>query len=317
MQAKVNYQLFATDRGYEKTDDIIIKSFLPLLPETYEANNILGRSPEVFEYFLVGKTGTTIGYERRKGKVQPVCEERSLTENKILQYQAFSDGVRAFQIIAQSLNMAPANLKERMSYTKMLSRLIDCPTAQEVKMIGQCEHEDNFGSQNTYNIIKPNNITKVKKLGVENFYLSFCKQRDALQREIPWPQGVITHLSENYLSDINQTNAHEYPHFGSVQTLIDTLTASKINEIIVYGTGEFFVYLFDFLIENNIKLKALVDRRAEFVDFKFNTIPVQSLYKCDFSVCNTIVIASAAFIDEIKTDLSQRIDLKKYNIINV
>ncbi len=317
LQAKVNYQLFSSERGYAKTDDIMIKSFLPFIDKTQEANSILARSPEVFEYFLVGKSGTTLGYERHKGKVQPVCEERHLTNDKTLQYQAFSEGVRAFQIAAQSLNIEPADLNERVSYTQMLCRLIDCPTSEEVEMIGQCQHEDNFGSQHTYNIIKANNITKVEAQGVNDFYLSFCKQMDALQREMPWPQGVITHLSTNYLSDITRANAQEYVHFSAVNTLIDILLASNITEIIVYGAGDFFIYLYDFLIENNIKVRRLVDRQAEFIDFNLNEIHVESLHECDFSGCSTIVIASGAFIDEIKADLSQKIDLKKYNIINI
>ncbi|MCK5818674.1 MAG: hypothetical protein KAH18_05360 [Psychromonas sp.] len=317
LQAKVNFQLFSSQRSYDKSVDIAIKSFLPLLGKSHKSNAILARSPEVIEYLLVGKSGTTLGYQRDNGKVQPVCEKRELNEAQILQYEAFTEGVRAFQIVAQTLNLEPADEKERVSYTHLLSRLIDCPVSDEVKFMGQCQHEDNFGTQNKYNIIKADNIKYVKEKGINKFYMNFCRQPNETQRKMPWPQGVITHLEPSFLNTINRVNTHKDVHFSAAQELITVLIASDINDIIIYGAGDFYLYIKRFLAENKIKVSGIIDRRAQFSTFKINDITVSSIHNFDFSKTKTIVIASSAFVSEIKADLRQVIDLKKYNIINI
>lgn len=316
-QAKVNYLLFSSERGYGKANEIAIKAFLPFVEKTQKAISILQRSPEVIEYFLVGETGTTLGYHRQQGKVQPVCEKRNLSDAERLNYQAFREGVKSFQIVAQSLNLAPADHRERVSYAQILCRLIDCPTSDEVGVIGQCQHEDSFGSQVKYSVIKEENVAKVEDKGLNHFYQQFCEQFTALKREMPWPQGVITHLSPNYLSTIARVNAQEHAHLSAVKVLIGILTADGINKIIVYGAGDFFLYLYDFLVENKIKVYGLVDRRAEFVNFSVNDIPVYSLHQCDFSQCNTIVVASGSFVDEIKQDLARVIKLDEFKVISI
>ncbi|MEH6733294.1 MAG: hypothetical protein V7690_01475 [Shewanella sp.] len=316
-KAKVNYLLYASERGYSKVNEIVIKSFFPLLPQTQKSIEILARSPEVLEYFLVGETGTTLGYQREHGKVTPECENRSLTDVERQNYQAFDQGVKAFQTIANQLNIEAPSQNERISYTQMLCRLVDCPTSNEAQVIGQCQHEENFGSQGKFNIIKPENVMKVQEESIERFYQTFCERASSLQRQIPWPQGVITHLSPNYLSVMARINSQENVHFGAVQALLETLTSGKISNVIVYGAGDFFLYLHDFLVENKIKIHGLIDRRALFSNFRVNNIQVKSLPEYNFSGCSTIVIASSVFIDEIKQDLAKVISLENYKVITM
>lgn len=316
-RARINYLLFASERGFSKANDIAIKSFFPLTIETQKAIAIIVRSHEVLEYFLVGESGTTLGYQRQTGQVLPVCETRHLSATDMLHHQVFRRGVHAFQQLALSIGLAPASFDERISYAQLLTRLIDCPTATEVAYIGQCQHEENFGSQGKYSIIKADNLAKVESKGVANFYTYFCEQATALQRNMPWPQGVITQLAPHYLTDIARVNAQEHVHFSAVQSLLSVLVSDGIEEIMVYGAGDFFLYLYDFLVEQKILVRGVIDRRAEFSSFSVYDIPVKSLAEADLSHCHTIVIASSAFVDEIKQDLEKFITAEDYKIIAI
>ncbi|MBV7316381.1 hypothetical protein [Shewanella sp. NIFS-20-20] len=314
-QARVNYLLFASDRGFSKANDIAIKPFLPLTDDTQKSIALLVRSPEVLEYFLVGASGTTTGYQRGPSGVEPVCEPRDLSAVDIDRLYAFKLGVAAFQRLALTLELEPASVAERISYLQILARLIDCPTAIEVANIGQCQHEENFGSQGKYSIIKADNLAKVQAQGVADFYQYFCQQATALQRDMPWPQGVMTQVNADYLSGIARVNAQEHVHYSAVQALLSLLLADDIKEIIVYGAGEFFFYLYDFLVEHKIAVRGVIDRRAEFSSFSVHDIAVKSLADTDVNDCQAIVIASSAFVDEIKQDLAQKIDVEHHKLI--
>ncbi|MEH6733293.1 MAG: hypothetical protein V7690_01470 [Shewanella sp.] len=152
---------------------------------------------------------------------------------------------------------------------------------------------------------------------IDGFYHYFCNNQTAMKMKTPWQQGIATSISPDYIYDIQQLTPVKHVHYGAVQSLLDIIETEKVTNLIVYGSGVFFAYLYDFLIEKNIKIVTVIDKIAEIEPFKFNSIPIVPLSNYNVSQSDSILIASSAFFSEIKSDLSKVINLADYNIISI
>ena len=105
---------------------------------------------------------------------------------------------------------------------------------------------------------------------------------------------------------------------GPVKLLVRKIQQAKCSELCIYGAGEIGESLLKELQALNIKIVSIIDRKAEYVPSKlhnFELQPPQALAEIGDTV--TIVIASEAFLNQIKQRIQQELGDKNIPIIHL
>lgn len=303
-KANINFLVYTTARGYGKSTEVNLNSFIPYEAETKKGINLITRSPEILEILLVGREQTTISYaENCEGAVVPLKEEGTYTSKHLQIIDAFEQGVATFQKWAQNLSVTTPNLKDRVAYLKILERLIDCPEKDEVAFLGDLTHEDNFGSNRSYKIINSESLNKLKREGISDTYRQFSRNTSYALSWLSWPQGSITSLDPEFMKDLLQLRTAGDKHLDAVDTLGNLLELNKIKNVIVYGAGEFFLCLLPIINKLNITISSLIDKKAKFGSYNVAGYAVISLSDCTLKEGDVVLVASAAYIEEIRRDI--------------
>ena len=317
-QAAANLLLYTHQRGCGNSTSIPISSFLPITNETTKAIKKIARSPEVLEAVLVGLEGTTLGYHlAADGRVVPIqakVNHNQQYKNNIL---SFEKGVQVYQLLDQFNKVSDPDFDIRLSCLRSIERLIECPLQWEVEHLGALIHEDNFGSEKKYGIINETVLERISKEGVDAFYRKFCKNISYGQRWVAWPQGAISKIDAEFMCDHVGLRESRYKHSQSIETLIELTLGYQVKDVIVYGAGEFFECLEPELMKNNIKISAVVDRKANFGTYKVMGYDVTRLSECSVADGSVFIIASMSFIDEIKRDIFASLSCRDVKILSL
>lgn len=316
--AALNLLLYCTARGYGKSPELALNSFIPYNYKTRKGINLITRSPELLEIALVGKQQTTIGYERdSKGHVHPRLASGEYSPEHKAMIDAFELGVANYQAWSSMLEIESPDLDDRISYLKILERLIECPTTVEVANLGNLIHEDNFGSNRSYPLIEENAKARICEEGLSDTFRKFSKNSSYAQTWLPWPQGSITSLDPDFIKDIQGLAAAGDKHMDAVECLVELAHSHGINEVIIYGAGEFFDCLYPALMKKNISVKGLIDKKAQFGSYFIADIEVVALADASITAGDTILIASAAYIDEIRQDIYSTVLYNNIKILSL
>lgn len=105
---------------------------------------------------------------------------------------------------------------------------------------------------------------------------------------------------------------------GSTKLLCKKIKRSECQAVCIYGAGEIGSELLQALRDNSIPVHSVVDRIAEFIPKNMGNIQVEEpATLADISSDVAVVIASEAFLDEMKQRVIQETKGKSIEIIHV
>lgn len=309
-KSKSNVLFYSSERIYRFSENSRYASFLNKQTDTRNLRQILARSPECIEPFLVGDCGTTLGYENNPCGNPVLAEKLSLNSAPIL---GFMQGVMRYFDLHDELGFGPISIAQ---VVPILYRYIQLPTEQEAKLFTRILHQDNFGSNDEYPIITPEQLTQIEQSGIDSFYLEFCRNPRFLLGKVHWPQAALTLMSQHYLA--KQNGILSMNTDNDVAELVERILACGWQQFSVYGAGQFFEKLLPHLIKHNLKVEYLIDRKAE-ISGKyhvagFDVISLESALLCK---ANKIVISSYAFKNEIARNIYDRSIEHDYQAVDV
>ena len=308
-KAEGNLIFYANSRAYKNSNHQHIASFLPFNSKTEKSINIISRSPEILEIMLVGEEQTTLGYKVDvKGDVLPVQPQKSYSFEHRDKIKTFNIGIDAYFELSELLVCDESTESSRESFALLLERLINVPTKEEAQHLGELTHEDNFGSDIEYNVIRDEEITELSSQPIESYWRKHCANPMKYLNENPWPQGVVTLVDDHILPDLYHLKDYKNKHNDSINLIIKNLMSiDHTAGVIVYGAGEFFYDLEVILKLSDIKITCVIDKKANFGDYIIKGYKVISLDKLPAKINIPIVVASKAFLTEIRTNINYKL----------
>ncbi|WP_421223461.1 HAD family hydrolase [Aeromonas sp. 602293] len=310
--------LYCNHRGSKNSVITPISAFIPVRNDTIKGIKKIARSPEIFEIVLVGLEGSTLGYRRTaEGKVVPRQAEVRYSVQHQQNIRSFEAGVNAYQLWDQSLGIAESDLSERISFLRMMERLVECPVSSEVHYLGNLVHEDNFGSERSYKVINSSGLARIHSEGIETFYRKFSKNMSYGERWLAWPQGSLSRLDPDLMMDFVGLRDARYKHAQAIDRLLELMQSQHATEVIVYGAGEFFECLAPELIKKSIRIRTVIDKKANFGHYQVMGYDVISLSECSIPSGSVLIVASASFVDEIKRDIFANISSQDVTILSL
>jgi len=306
VKSKVNLLLYSTDRIYRYSHTTIYTSFINANNDVKGLRQILFRSPECIEPFLVGDVGTTLGY-RDDDRGSPILAEH--LKGNSAQVLAFMQGVVAYFVTHDTLDFNQIDVEQ---VVPVLYRYVQLPTKLEAELFKRLLHQDNFGSNDAYPIITKSQINEIEHVGLSRFYQDFCQHPKMKLGKIHWPQAIFTLISPSFLT--NQLGFTSTDNEKDVVILVERLIQAKWTHFSVYGAGLFFEKLQPYLLKNNLKIEHLIDRKADISgQYIVAGYEVISLEKALEKGCQRILISSFAFKDEIARNIYEQ-SLKREHI---
>lgn len=292
VKSALNLLLYSTDRVYRYLGTTHYSSFINAGTDERGLRQILFRSPECIEPFLVGDGGTTLGYQDNQ-QGSPILSV-GLVENSAI-VTAFMQGVLRYFLVHHDLGFKHIDVEQ---VTPILYRYVQLPTKPEAELFTRILHQDNFGSNDAYPVVTQCQMHHVKARGMAAFYLDLCQHPQLELGKIHWPQAIITLLSEPFLAI--QLGLSAMDSQSDVLALVERIRNNKWTHFSIYGAGLFFEKLLPYLHENNLQIDCLIDRKAE-NSGKYNVAGYQviSLREALNQGCQKIVISSFAFKEEI------------------
>ncbi|WP_421296334.1 HAD family hydrolase [Aeromonas sp. 604534] len=310
--------LYCNHRGSKNSVITPISAFIPVRNDTIKGIKKIARSPEIFEIVLVGLEGSTLGYRRTaEGKVVPRQAEVRYSAQHQQNIRSFEAGVNAYQLWDQSLGIAESDLNERISFLRMMERLVECPVSSEVHYLGNLVHEDNFGSERSYKVINSSGLARIHSEGIETFYRKFSKNMSYGERWLAWPQGSLSRLDPDLMMDFVGLRDARYKHSQAIDRLLELMQSQQSTEVIVYGAGEFFECLAPELVKKSIHIRSVIDKKANFGHYQVMGYDVISLSECSIPSGSVLIVASASFVDEIKRDIFATISSQDVTILSL
>lgn len=294
-----NFLLTSSERAHYNSNKIVFHSFLPFNDKTRSNLKIIHRTPEIFEYFHVGNSGTTLKYESDKKGVRIHTALPSDEPNHLKRIKAFNLGVDYYSYLSSSWCLTESSDHSRLAAISVLARQAQLPTEIEAKILGGLKHEDNFGSDNVFTIITEDEIDSVRESNLIEVWANRDNFQTRKNKKITWPSGVITLINRDFISNsIYHTRDKSAKHTKSIKKICNKLLEGKYDEVVVYGGGEFFDELELHLKSININIAYLIDKKAYFSEFRKRGYTVIS--PTDASDLGLpVVVASEAFTSEI------------------
>lgn len=294
-----NLLLYSSERIYRFSATTKYSSYISVNSSSSQIRQILSRSPECIEPFLVGDCGTTLGYKNNECGTPILADKLELNSALV---NSFMKGVLGYFRLHNDLAVKPIQVEQ---VVPILYRYVQLPTMKEAQLFTRIFHQDNFGSNDAYPVITSAQIEQVKKMGLDHFYQEFCRRPRVKLGKIHWPQSVMTLLSEKFL--IQQHGLMSMDADSDVLGLLESILESGWQSFSIYGAGEFFEKLLPYLYKNNLEVVDVIDRKVEMSGtFKVAGFDVISLEAALKNRVERIVISSLAFKDEIARNIYEQ-----------
>lgn len=291
-RSKANLLFYSTERIYRFSNSSHYHSFLNAQTDSGNMRQILARSPECVEPFLVGDCGTTTGY-KNDSCGSPVLADKLQGNTQVC--RDFIAGVLQYFKTHANLNFDQILIPEIIP---ILSRYIQFPIKEEARLFTQILHQDNFGSNDSYPIVTQCQIAEIQDKTIGEFYLKFRQTPRLGLGVIHWPQAVITLLDESFL--LKQQGLMSLDTENDVLELLVRLKERGWKQVSVYGAGIFFERLLPHLTDNNISIVQVIDRKAEISgEYSVAGYAVVSLKDAMQKGIDKLLISSYAFKNEI------------------
>lgn len=297
--SKANLLFYSSERIYRYLDKTHYSSFISADTDTRNLRQLLSRSPECIEPFLVGDCGTVTGYS---DDARATPEQASGLPENAAYVQDFQAGLKCYFEVHAQYQLATMTAQDVLP---VLYRYLQLPTRSEAQLFTRIQHQDNFGSNDAYPIITQAQCDEVSQWELAGFYQTFCQYPKIKVGKIHWPQAVITLVDEKFLS--RQNGLLSMDTDSDVLNLIERVLEQKWQRFTVYGAGLFFEKLLPHIQKHNLQIEQVIDRKAEISGpYQVAGFEVQSLQSALQNGCDKILISSFAFKDEIARNIYEQ-----------
>jgi HAD superfamily hydrolase (TIGR01549 family) len=295
----------SSERAHNNADHIVFHSFLPFNDKTRGNLEVIHKTAEIFEYFHVGKSGTTLTYKQDGNEVR-ICTARP-SNDPIQQglINAFNLGVDYYCYFSNAWNLNEASEQSRLSAVSVFARQAELPTEVEAFILGALKHEDNFGSNNVLSVITQDEKDSVTDSNLYEVWANRYTFRTQANKKITWPSGLITLINKDFIS----TNVYHIQdkirkHSKAAIFLCQEIKKKKYSKVAVYGSGEFFDELILHFKTEKIKVTHLIDTRANLGKYEKMGIKVMTPAEAS-DLGLPVVVASEAFATEICKNIAK------------
>jgi hypothetical protein len=314
---KLNYALFYMGgHGYEKQVGNRALAFLSYNDKSRRHIDNIKRTPGLFEIIVNLDHQTTTSYVRSNNKVCPVlsCKTFNLAEIKQFKEPVLS-GIKNYFKYAEYFSIQ-SPLYNRNYLSMLMARVLGFPTEIEINWFSMLMQDEGDGSSEVFNLIKQSDLDEVLADGLEKSYLESLVNKE----KRVWFEGAITKIDSQFLFRIfNYHASANLANKTKIDILIDQIRKMKVKEVVIYGAGDFYRELSVYLKLMNVRVRSLIDLRAEFGDFFLDGLQVLTMEKALSDEDNIyIVIASSVYAKDIKEKILcfQRERGKSFNIIS-
>jgi len=276
-------------------------------PTAVDCDYMLSRSwtPALIEILLMDDVGSTLRYDRTADScVFPVLEEVDGNKTNKHEKQWVHQGIMEFQshffaLMEQKPDLLSQIVGERQKLQWLLTRFMDFPTMEEALKLGSLFFENEYVDGNQLSpLITEEQIQEVRKIGT----FQYVKKSRKSFRE--WPSGLAEITMPNY-SLIQLFKEATNDQQRMIASLNEFIYKEKISQLIVYGGGEIGCQLVRLLTSSGIHVCAIVDSNSKLWGTHVEGVKVISSQEALQLDTETIVIASYAYMKEIRQQLEQ------------
>ncbi|MBF0274622.1 MAG: hypothetical protein HQK84_05270 [Nitrospinae bacterium] len=286
-----------------------IRGFVGNSGENLDLIRSINRSPAAIETLLMENMGSVIGYQNEGTKVIPVLSDIKAPveefKNKTILIEA---ALRFQELWFQFKKIKPETacqlLNNKRELCKLIHRVIDLPTPNEVKNLGSLHHEDNYGSKILARIIDAKKETLPGEASPNIF---MRKGRYGFDHcPISWYQGTVSVQHPTYLlnrfTEVNNCK----DNFALMSDLCEIIKDNNINEVTLYGIGTIGRAFIDVARLNKISINFIVDGNNTLWGSSVEGIEVISLEEAIARGCTTYAISSLGYAIEIIKTIKKR-----------
>lgn len=295
----INLLFYSTQRIYRYINSTSFSSFLGSAQKNNEVSIKLNRSFESIEPLLIGDKGSTLCYVTQNDEVKPVLGSPVRQNNYIV--KSFVSGVKSF--IDNFHQYGFHSIKPDFAL-KILMRFLNYPTRFEAMLFTKLFHQDNFGIENIFPVISPEEINLVKKITPDKLWKIINHSPNSYKNSITWPEAVLSYIDEDLFFRLSGISLNR--NTENVDLLIAKIVSIGWDSFSVYGAGAFFENLLIEINKYGLNIECVIDRKAETSPFFYCGFRVTSLDKALEYGSRRFVIASFAFKKEIITLIHQR-----------
>ena len=281
-----------------------IRAFIREEDDKYGFLNSVFFTTLLIESFMFNDLGSALGYEKMSSnKVVPILDEHNIERTNSKERRICQTGIIDFYNEYLDLLNGKPWLREKLKSNRggiiwLIERFMKYPTADEARYLGEIYTENDFYYKDLKKLCSTEEEQRAKELGAFNYLKSNRKKSNI------WVAGVVERV---------------YPHFMAIQLFKKTKTKTvkamadiaeflilnKYTECVVYGAGEMGHSLVKMLLACNIRITNIVDRNEELWGTDIEGIEVISFDRSKARGHNVYVIASYAFMADIKKFIQQ------------
>lgn len=306
--AGANLLFYSSSRIYEAAQPSLFSSYINAGNNQANLRRLLTRSPECIEVFLVGDTGTTLGYDESGN----VMLGNTMPQNT-MHTDAFYCGVKDYIEQHNDLNLGGICVDDAIA---ILNRYLQYPTRKEAVQFTRIYHQDNFGSDQIYSVISETQIQRVNSIGLDPFFIQFNRYPKYMIGKIHWPQALISLIDEKFLFE--QTGFMSLDTSENVLSLLNLIVDKGWKSFSIYGAGIFFETLVPHLENHNLQIDFVIDRKADVSETHnvagYNIVSLSNALQ---NGCSKIVISSLAYKDEITKNIVDQSMANNFDSIEV
>ncbi|MCI8465481.1 MAG: hypothetical protein HFI63_06445 [Lachnospiraceae bacterium] len=256
----------------------------------------------IFEMFLMCREGTTIGYEETGEGVKPVCREIPYREHQIRMMESVQAGIMSFQNVLYSICDRKGEWIAQRSeeLLKIAARLTALPLKREAELIGKMQYDQNFGLDQKWQIIDPENLNHYKNRGYNEFvYQKFAREDEWYQGMDVCIDGMISYRQIMF----PRRNGVAYQYAMYVERF-----CHKYPSFVLVGAGKRLkeVLLFLNLMGETGRMECIVDNNPLLQGEKILGYPVYSMERETNSCCYIITVSQRKAIRELTEQLYKK-----------
>lgn len=295
----INVLFLMNERGYSLQSHSHTLSFLT----NNKYSDTIFRGIELFEILLNLDLATTKAYIKNNNLVVPDSfVPNSAISREIKESLLF--GIDNFFDIARHYDLKPQNYS-RSIISKILARVVELPTSNEVKYLGDLEYDEGNNSENSYKIVSSEQLDLVNSFGVERFFFEYHQNRSKYRHLISWLEGVISNIKPEFLIGYHKGSSANQLNSKVIDEILKKVDRIERKEFFIYGAGELFKELLPSLLERDINIAGVIDSKAELEEFEVLGYRVTTLSKAfEAKTEANIIVASGVFADKIKDSIS-------------
>ncbi|UQZ76069.1 HAD family hydrolase [Niallia circulans] len=303
---------------YKLQKGMDIRGFVGNAGENSDLIKYILTEPAIIEEIHMDDTGSTLGYTEKDNIIIPRLDENRIPVNEIKLKKICQKGVLDFQANFLDLIKKKSFIKQKLlenqrGICSVISRLYAFPTFEEASNLINLHHDDNFGSKSIVSLNNMEDFKLLEELGPKKF-LEIAKFKQIL-----WPEGKVTKMYPSYLIHkiINSSNHLPQYMLETIQCA-NKLSHENIKSVLIYGAGEVGHALIESLKLFNIEVRAFIDKKEALWGSLIDGVEVMSIKNAQRIDFDCIVIASLAFINEIKQSILQHFnDIEIFELDNI